>query len=59
MINSKDERGRTLVKMALKWGSREVALILMKYSEGAKRYLRDVDKNDLFEYQPNQELMEK
>ena len=31
----------------------------MKYSEGAKRYLRDVDKNDLFEYQPDQELVQK
>ena len=59
MINSKDERGRTPVHLALKWGSREVALVLMKYSEGAKRYLRDVDKNDLFEYQSDQELKEK
>ena len=58
MINSLDTKGRKPINLALKWGSREVALALMKYSEGNKKYLRDVDKGSLFEYHTNDELLE-
>ena len=56
MINSVDAKGRKPVHLALRWGSREVALALMKYNEDVNRYLRDVDKNDLFQYKPDEKL---